>query len=530
MIHPFDETGITRGADSIARYQNRPRSLVEMLRATVDKSPNAEAVVEVGGARLTYRGLWERAAQTAGGLRAQGIQPGDRVAIRLGNGADWCVAFWGIQIAGAIAVPVNTRFTEPEVEYVVKDSGSKFVFLPGQPLPTGEILVMENLEYQDVAAIFYTSGTTGFPKGAMTTHEGFLSNIETCRRVSQLPFDGSMRTLVSVPLFHVTGCNSQFLVACEGGGTTVIMPTFNVQSFLKLINEERINTLTSVPAVFWLAINQPNFKEIDTAAIDRVSYGGAPIAPDLVGRIMEAFPNARVGNGFGLTECSSVATFLPHEYAHTRPETVGFAAPVVDLKLDGVMPGGNPPQLAKTARAGDPGNPPQLAKTGRAGEPGNVGELLMRGPNVVKGYWNKREATAETFAGGWLRTGDMARIDSEGFVQIVDRKKDMVNRGGENVYCVEVENALAAHPAVFEVAVLGVPDKMMGEKVGAAIVLKPGTKAEPGEIIRFAREHLADFKVPQFMVLRSETLPRNPGGKLLKKQLRESLDWGQQLW
>src|SRR5260370_2954969 len=233
MIPPFDETGITRGADSIDRYQTRPRSLVETLRATVDKSPNAEAVVEVGGAGLTYRGLWERAAQSAGGLRAQSIQPGDRVAIRLGNGADWCVAFWGIQIAGAIAVRVNTRFTEPEVEYVVKASGSKFVFMPGQPLPTGESLVMEeNLEYQDLAAIFYTSGTTGFPKGAMTTHEGFLSNIETCRRVSQLPFDGSMRTLVSLPLFHVTGCNSQFLGACEGRGTTLIIPTFNVQSFL----------------------------------------------------------------------------------------------------------------------------------------------------------------------------------------------------------------------------------------------------------------------------------------------------------
>ena len=500
MTHPFDESGITCGADGIARYQNRPQSLVEMLRSTVEKRPNAEAVVEVGGMRLTFRGLWESAAQTSGGLRAQGIQDGDRVAIRLGNGADWCIAFWGIQMAGAIAVPVNTRFTESEAEYVVEDSGSKFVFLSGEPLPTGPSLVKEELEYQDVAAIFYTSGTTGFPKGAMTTHEGFLSNIETCRRVSLLPFDGSIRTLVSVPLFHVTGCNSQFLVACESGGCTVIMPTFNVQSFLKLIGEERINTLTSVPAVFWLAINQPDFKNVDTRAVDRVSYGGAPIAPDLVGRIMEAFPNARLGNGFGLTECSSVATFLPHEYARTRPETVGLAAPVVDLKLDGVLP------------------------------ESDVGELLMRGPNVVKGYWNKPAATTETFAGGWLRTGDMARIDGQGFVQIVDRKKDMVNRGGENVYCVEVENALAAHPAVFEVAVLGVPDKMMGEKVGAAIVLKPGVKAEAGDILRFAKEHLADFKVPQFMVLRSETLPRNPGGKLLKKHLRDSLDWGKPLW
>ncbi|HET8890550.1 MAG TPA: AMP-binding protein [Candidatus Angelobacter sp.] len=500
VIHPFDESGIARGADGVARYQNRPRSLVEMLRASVEKWPGNEAVVEVGGERLTYRNFWERAARAAGGLRALGIQPGDRVAIRLGNGADWCIAFFAIQMAGAVGVPVNTRFTESEIDYVVKDSGSRFVFMPGAALPQGESLVVENQEQKDVAAIFYTSGTTGFPKGAMITHEGFLSNIETSRRVSLLPMDGSQRTLVSVPLFHVTGCNSQFLVACEGGSATVIMPAFSVQSFLKLIEAERISTLTSVPAVFWLAINQPNFKEINTKAIIRVSYGGAPIAPDLVGRIIEAFPNARVGNGFGLTECSSVATFLPHEYARLRPETVGFAAPVVDLKLEGVFPGTD------------------------------VGELLMRGPNVVPGYWNKPEATAETFAGGWLHTGDMARLDEQGFVQIVDRKKDMVNRGGENVYCVEVENALFAHPAVYEVAVVGVPDTMMGEKVGAAIVLKPGARAEANDILKFAKEHLADFKVPQYLVVRSDTLPRNPGGKILKKQLRETLEWGKQLW
>src|SRR5205085_7205902 len=182
-----------------------------------------------------YRELWDRSARVAGGLRVLGIGDGDRVAIRLGNGLDWCIAFWGGLMAGAITVPVNTRFSEPEVEYVLTDSGSKFVFMPGQALPAGEPYVVEGLGQPDVAAIFYTSGTTGFPKGAMTTHEGFLSNIETCRRVSLLPFDGSMRTLVSVPLFHVTGCNSQFLVACEGGSATVIMPAFNVQSFLKLI-------------------------------------------------------------------------------------------------------------------------------------------------------------------------------------------------------------------------------------------------------------------------------------------------------
>jgi acyl-CoA synthetase (AMP-forming)/AMP-acid ligase II len=500
VIHPFDESGIVRGSDGVARYQDRPRSLVEMLRASVEKFAAHEAVAEVGGERFSFRELWERAARTAGGLRKLGIQPGDRVAIRLGNGADWCIAFWAIQMAGAVVVPVNTRFTEAEVDYLLKDSGAKYVFVPAQPLPQGDPLVVESAGQKDLAGIFYTSGTTGFPKGAMLTHEGFLSNIETCRRVSLLPFDGSTRTLVSVPLFHVTGCNSQFLVACEGGGATVIMPAFNVQSFLQLIESERINTLTSVPAVYWLAMNQPNFRQIDTRAIIRVSYGGAPIAPDLVKQIIDAFPNARVGNGFGLTECSSVATFLPHEYALQRPETVGFAAPVVDLKLKDVLPGTD------------------------------VGELLMRGPNVAPGYWNKPEATEETFAGSWLHTGDMARLDEQGFVQIVDRKKDMVNRGGENVYCVEVENVLAAHPAVFEVAVVGVPDRMMGEKVGAAIVLKPGAQAEAGEILHYAKEHLADFKVPQYVVFRSETLPRNPGGKILKKKLRDGLEWGTQLW
>jgi len=496
MIEPFDKSGITRDSLGIAHYDNRPASLIEMLRATVEKTPHAEAIVEVGAERVTYRQLWDRAARVAGGLRAQGIRAGDRAAIRLPNGLDWCLAFFGAQMAGAIVVPVNTRFSEPEVSYVVSDSGSAFVFLPGEPLPDGAPFVAGHWKPQDVAAIFYTSGTTGFPKGAMTTHEGFLANIETCRRCNVLPTGGGVRNLVSVPLFHVTGCNSQLLPMCELGCTTVILPAFEVRAFLAAIQSERINLLVSVPAIYWLALNQPDFADLDTRAIKWVMYGGAPIAPALVSRIMEAFPEARVGNGFGLTECTSVATFLPHEYAHTRPDSVGFAAPVVDLELFQTDP-----------------------------ESG-VGELLIRGPNVVKGYWNKPEATADTFSAGWLHSGDLARIDGDGFVQIVDRKKDMINRGGENVYCVEVESALAAHPAVYEVAVVGVPDEMMGEKVGAVIVPRPGPLPEVGEILAFARQRLADFKVPQYVVLRQEPLARNPGGKVLKARLRQGMQWG----
>jgi len=495
VTYPFDRSGVTRGTDNIARYSNLPNSLLEMLRATVDRTPQNEAIVEIGGERIDYQDLWDRSARVAGGLKNQGVKRGDRVAIRLGNSLEWCVAFWGSLMSGAVVVPVNTRFSEPEVEYVITDSGSSFVFLPGQALPAGDPFVAEGFTRPDVAAIFYTSGTTGFPKGAMTTHEGFLSNIETCRRVAGLPSDGSLRTLVSVPLFHVTGCNSQLLPSCASGGATVIMPAFEVQAFLRAINQERINSVTTVPAIFWLAINQPNFAEMNMRGVRWAMYGGAPIAPDLVGRIMQAFPNARVGNGFGLTETSSVATFLPHEFAHTRPDSVGFAAPVVDLDLF-------------------------------ERDSSGVGELLVRGPNVVKGYWNKPEATAQTFVDGWLHTGDLARIDEDGFVQIVDRKKDMVNRGGENVYCVEVENAVYSHPAVLECAVMGVPDTMMGEKVGAVVVLKPGAKARPSEICEFLKGRLADFKIPQFMIIRSDALPRNPGGKVLKPRLRKEADWG----
>jgi long-chain acyl-CoA synthetase len=496
MIRPFDYTGITRDANGVAHFDGLPESLVAMLRATVDKTPQAEAVVEVGGERVSYSQLWERAARVAGGLKKEGIVRGDRVAIRLANGLDWCLAFFGAQMAGAVVVPVNTRFCEPEVEYVLTDSGSRFVFMPEAPLPDDAPYAVEGLTRDDLSAIFYTSGTTGFPKGAMTTHENFLANVENCMRAVSLPRDGSVRNLVSVPLFHVTGCNSQLLPTCAVGSTTVIMRAFEVQAFLRAIREERINLLTSVPAVYWYAINQPNFKVLDTAAIRWLTYGGAPIAPELVGRIMEAFPNARVGNGFGLTETSSVTTFLPHEFARSRPESVGFAVPVCDLELFEADP-----------------------ETG-------VGELLVRGSNVVRGYWNKPEATAETFTSGWLHTGDLARLDADGFVQIVDRKKDMICRGGENVYCVEVENALAAHPAVFEVAVFGVPDKMMGEKVGAVIVPRPGQQADPPSILSFVTELLADFKVPQYIVIRKEPLPRNPGGKILKPVLRKETDWG----
>lgn len=498
-IKPFDMSGIERSDDGVLRYADLPTSLVSMFKTAVEAQPDGEALVELEGERVTYQQWWDRSSRAAGGLRSLGIKDGDRVAIHLGNGNEWAYAFFGVQLAGAVAVPVNTRFSESEVEYVVNDSGSTYVFEDGAELPDGDPYVCAGLSPADLSAIFYTSGTTGFPKGAMTTHENFLANCETCRRVIGMETDVRLRNLISVPMFHVTGCNSQLLLTLYLGGTTVIMPTFDVQTFLRAIVDEDVNVVTSVPAIFWLAMNQPNFDEFDISGVRYVTYGGAPMAPEIIARLREKVPHARLGNGFGLTETSSVSTLLPDEYCDSRPETVGFAAPVVELDLDEVDPDSQ------------------------------VGELLIRGQNVVSGYWNKPEQTRETFVNGWLRTGDLARIDDDGFVEIVDRMKDMVNRGGENVYSVEVENALAQHPDIFEVAVVAVPDSMMGEKVGAIIVPNPDSHPDAASIRSWAREQIADFKVPQYIHFRSDPLPRNPGGKVLKSDLRKSTEWGDEL-
>jgi long-chain acyl-CoA synthetase len=497
MSMPFDTSGVTRGPDGIKRYDGLPANLVDMLRGTVDRHPSGEAVAETGGGpRLTYRELWDKAARVAGGLRAAGVQRGDRVALRLGNGVDWVLAFFGTALAGGVVVPVNTRLAEDEVSYVLSDSGAAYVVSPGEPLPDGAPIAVSGAGPDDPAAIFYTSGTTGFPKGALTTHANFLSNCESCRRILRSnAADEPPRTLISVPLFHVTGCNSQLLLAVYMGGTSVIMPQFDVGVFLEAIESERIDRLTSVPAIYWLAINQRRFAGTDVSAVQTLSYGGAPIAPELVGRIMKAFPGARVGNGFGLTETSSVATYLPHEYAAEHADSVGFPVPVCDLRIETL--------------GGD-----------------DVGELLIRGPNVVAGYWNKPEATAAAFANGWLHTGDLARIDSEGLVYIVDRAKDMINRGGENVYCVEVENALAGAPGVYEAAVVSVPDEVMGEKVGAVLVPVPGTTLDVPAVLSYLRQRIADFKVPEYVAVRADPLPRNPGGKLIKRRLRDETPWG----
>jgi acyl-CoA synthetase (AMP-forming)/AMP-acid ligase II len=497
--NPFDNTGVERGADGIARYLDRPASLVEMLHASVERDPSATALVVVGGPTLTYGELWQRSLRVAGGLRAQGVERGSRVAIRLPNGIDWVLAFFGAQLLGAVVVPVNMRFTDEEAAYVVEDSGSLYTFAADVPIPDADAIEPERPGSEDLAAIFYTSGTTGFPKGAMTSHGNFLTNSENAFRCLDAPREEGpqLSTLVSVPLFHVTGCNSQLIPTLElGGRVEILASALDLDGFFRSVAENGVNQLVSVPAIYHALVHHPRFAELDVSRVRWVSYGGAPIAETLVERLKDAFPSARVGNGFGLTETSSLTSFLPHEEAEAHADSVGFAMPVVDLALD----------------------EPDVDT--------DTGELLVRGPNVVAGYWAKPEATAETFVDGWLHTGDLARIDADGLLYIVDRKKDMINRGGENVYSIEVENVLAGAPGVGEAAVVAVPDDMMGEKVGAVIVPLGGGELDVPAVIAHCRSHLADFKVPQYVSVRGDALPRNPSGKLLKHQLREDTSWG----
>ncbi|MEE6176352.1 class I adenylate-forming enzyme family protein [Mycobacterium sp. 050134] len=498
--NPFATTGVSRNAAGVPRYDTLPDTLLDMLAEQVARRPEAEAVVELGTGRLSYRQLWDRAARVAGGLRAGGVKPGDRVAVRYPAGIDWVLAFWGIVMAGSVAVAVNTRSARPEVEFVLDDSGAHVDLAAGTPLPDGAPYVAEGLGRADVAALFYTSGTTGHPKGVPTTHEAFVTNTENSVRCLGVPRDlgEGMRTLISVPLFHVTGCNTQLLVAARVGGASVIMPQLNLDELIAAIPQERVSNVVTVPAVYSLLLRHKGFRDADVSGVRWVGYGGAPIAPSLVRSVKEAFPHATVFNGYGMTETASLMTVLPDRDALGHADSVGFAVPSVDL---GLIP---------------------------FGDDRTEGELVVRGANVTAGYWNRPEATAATIVDGWLHTGDVVRVDGAGRVHIIDRLKDIINRGGENVSSVEVEAVLLAAPHVADACVLAVPDEVMGEKVGA-VLFGGADEVDVTAVLDHCRERLADFKVPQYVTVVDAALPRNAGGKLLKGRLRDQVQWGDPL-
>jgi acyl-CoA synthetase (AMP-forming)/AMP-acid ligase II len=495
--NPFPRTDVTVGADGIARYDGGLDSLLALFAARTAATPNVEAVVELGGVRLTYQQLWNAAARVAGGLRAAGVRRGDRVGLRYPAGMNWVLAFWGTMMAGGIAVAVNTRSAAPEVEFVLNDAGVAVDLTPHTRLPDGEPYVESGLGRLDVAAMFYTSGTTGKPKGVPATHEAFLTNAENLMRCFHIPagIGADLRTLISVPLFHVTGCNSQLLVALHAGGTAVIMPALNQAALIAALPAERINFMVTVPAVYSLLLRRPELSRTDVSGLRWVAYGGAPIAPTLVEAIQNAFPTARVFNGYGMTETASLLTVLPHEDSVAHADSVGYAVPSIELA---VLPIGDDP---------------------------NFGELIARGPTIMRGYWQRPDATSAALTDGWLRTGDIVRVDESARVHIVDRTKDIIIRGGENISSIEVESALVAAPGVLEAAVLAVPDEVMGEKVGAVVFGGDGT-VDVDTVIEYCRSQLADFKVPQYMQVSTEPLPRNATGKLLKAKLRDGLQWG----
>ncbi|MEV3985493.1 class I adenylate-forming enzyme family protein [Nonomuraea sp. NPDC049758] len=489
---------------------------------------------------ITFEEHFRRAATLARRLVEEyGVAKGDRVAIAMRNYPEWVVSFSAALAAGAIAVPLNAWWTEAELAYGVHDSGAKVLIADGERavrlastgvpmiVTRGEVpegarsfgdvlgevtadvrLPDVELSPEDPATIFYTSGTTGRPKGALGSHRNLGQSPMTVayglvRSVTMAGKDAgaaaSVRrvTLLTVPLFHVTGCFSAMITSMFTGGGVVLMYKWDPEQALRLIERERVTTMIGVPTNAWQLMSHPDFGKYDLSSLTTLGYGGAPAPPKLLERITTNLPDRAPSNGYGMTETTALAIGNGGAEYHARPDSIGMPSAVVDVRVVDPM--------------------------GAELPAGEVGELCVRGPNVIMGYWNQPEATAQTFVDGWLHTGDLARIDEEGFVYIVDRAKDMVIRGGENVYCAEVEAALFEHPAVDDVAVIGVPHDELGEEVGAVIRPAPGRSVTAEELRSFLADRIAKFKIPAHVWFREGELPRNPGGKILKTHLRREI-------
>ena len=493
----YSADGIVRDGHGAGRYENLPTTVIEMLHRASSSSPDREAIVEYQGARVSYKRLHAMAAECAGGLRQHGIKPGDRVAIAMANSLEWVVAYLGVTLCGGVAVPINTRLNQPEINHLLEHCGASLVLDDPADLPRAEHFVATDVKASDLASIFYTSGTTGPPKGVMLSHDNIVQACESQRRnvAMALGSEKAYCELISVPLFHVTGCNSQLLATILAGGTSVILPKFTVADFLGAVSVEKVEVLVGVATMYWRALNDPGFAHADFSSVKAALYGGAPTPPEVIDKIKTSIPGARLANGYGATETGSVVCSLPHEYIETHNESVGMALPVVDIKLV------------------------EADSTG-------IGELVVRSPGVAAGYWGNVPSPVRD---GWYYTGDLARIDEDGFVYLMDRKKDMISRGGEKVYCVEVENILAAAPGVFEIAVCGVPDLELGERIGVAVVPVPHQRFDADAFMDYARAHLAKFMWPEYVVVVDEALPRNAGGKVVKSALRHDLSWSSAL-
>jgi fatty-acyl-CoA synthase len=511
---------------SAAHVPHQGMTASDQLARHARKIPDVAAVRFEGGG-LGYRELDERVSRLANALRARGVRAGDRVAVFGLNSVEVIEAFLATVRLGAIGVPINFRLVADEVAYVLADSGAvaavvdstfadvltkarakasalrECLVIGGAPggedyeralADAGPVHHPVAVDERAPAFIMYTSGTTGRPKGAVLTHHNLtLHAFSSAMHLGRAADDRV--SLSGAPLFHIAGL-SGYLMCLLPGGTFVIMRSggFDAEETVELLARERVSTCFFVPSQWQAICAVPGIRRRDLSALRQISWGAAPASTSLLHTMIDTFPQANVLTAFGQTECSPVTCYLRGEDAIRKIGSVGT------------------PMLNVEVRVVDD----QMNDVPR----GEVGEIVYRGPMVMREYWNKPEETAEAFAGGWFHSGDLVREDEDGFFYVVDRKKDMIISGGENIYCAEVENVLAGHPKVADVALIGVPDPKWGEAPLAVLVPKdPADPPTTEEIIRYGREHMAGYKCPRRISVMA-ALPRNPSGKVLKTELR----------
>lgn len=497
-------------------FAERPSSLPAMLAAQFARDPAHEAMVGEEG-RLSYEMLEDRILRIAAGFRDLGIAPGDRVAILLGNRFSFIESVLACIASGAIAVPLSTRMAAPEIAYCINDCRAKMLIHPQgrEELPapdeTPSLLTRlpdsalaglrqslpeswHDAAEEDPAFILYTSGTTGLPKGAMLT--GFNVIHSVLHFIYGMELSHYDRSLLAVPGSHVTGLIANIMTIFGVGGTLVVLEEFKARRCLQCAANERITHTIIVPAMYNLMLRDPEFESFDLSAWRVGGYGGAPMPEATIAELARKAPSMGLMNAYGATEVTSPATLLPAELTASRADSVGLPMHCAEILI--------------------------MDEKGVELPHGETGEIWIRGPMVVPGYWNNDEANAANFIAGFWRSGDIGSMDANGFLRVLDRKKDMINRGGYKIYSAEVENVLSGHPAVLECAVIGFPCEVLGERVRAIIVPSNSAAGDSvrEEITAYATAQMADYKVPEDIVFYTAPLPRNANGKVLKTALR----------
>jgi acyl-CoA synthetase (AMP-forming)/AMP-acid ligase II len=463
-----------------------------------------------GGTRITFRELHERVQGIAAALSKLGFRVGDRLGLLLPNGPEYIQLVYACSLLGVIVVPLNTRLSLAEIDRVLADASPHGLVrhsslpVPTVRLPRERVLDQEPLEVrndsfpdvfydpQAVLALIYTSGTTGHPKGVMVTHANVLANVQNFNFWMRYTEAGVY--LHAAPIFHIADFPCMF-AAPAFGACQVTIPKFDPRGFCEAVDRERVSHTVLVPTMINLLTQFPEVKKYDLSSLQVLAYGGSPMPPDLIRRTRELLPQVKLVQAYGLSESGFLTGLQDQEHTDDRLLSCGRPCPGIDLRV--------------------------TDDSGKQVEVGKSGELVARGANIMRGYWNNPGETALAFRDGSFRTGDIGYQDSEGYFYILDRLKDMIVTGGENVYSGEVEAVIYAHPAVREAAVFGIPDPKWGEVVMACVVLKPGSTLTVDDLIAFCRQSLASYKIPRRVEFSNTELPKGGSGKILKRLLRE---------